>query len=299
MVVINGIISTPYKVMRGVWQRDPLSCLIFNLAIESLASMLRSSNLQGFQVEGDTEQLITTLFADDTTVYLSENDSFDKLQGILKKWCWASGAKFNVKKTVVLPTGTAEYRRAVSKTRKLNQGGTPIPEEIQITNDGTPVQVLGAYVGNNIDQIAVWTPTLEKITARLQQWNRSHPTQDGKHLIIGMAVSRLTQYLTQVQGMSTEVEARKIAAFLWDDASSMVSASIMSGQVETRGKKILDIKSRNEAIELMKLQSYLCLNKNHPRWAKIADILMKGNIPMSQNVQDGAAAQTLSFKHGQ
>jgi len=294
VVVINGVISTPYKVTRGVRQGDPLSCLIFNLAIESLASMLRSSDLQGFQIEGDTERLLTTLFADDTTVYLSENDSFDELQGILKKWCRTSGAKFNVKKTVVLPTGTPEYRRAVSETRKLSQGGTPIPEEIQIANDGTPVRVLGAYVGNNIDQIAVWTPTLEKITARLQQWNKSHPTQDGKRLIIGMVVGGLTQYLTRVQGMSTEVEtiiSRKIAAFLWDDASSMVSASVMSGQIETGGKKILDIKSRNEAIELMKLQSYLRLNKNRPRWAKIADVLMKGNIPMSQNVQDGAAAQ--------
>ena len=86
------------------------------------------------------ERLITTLFADDTTVYLSENDSFDELQGILKRWCWASGAKFNVKKTVVLPTGMPEYWQEVSETRKLNQGNAlAIPGEIQIANNGTPV----------------------------------------------------------------------------------------------------------------------------------------------------------------
>jgi hypothetical protein len=86
-IIINGVISKPYKVTRGVRQGDPLSCLIFNLAIESLASMLRDSSLKGLQIMGDTERLITTLFADDTTVFLSEDDDFEDLQTILNKWC--------------------------------------------------------------------------------------------------------------------------------------------------------------------------------------------------------------------
>ena len=294
VVIINGVISDPYKVTRGVRQGDPLSCLIFNLAIESLASMLRSSDLQGLRIEGDVERLITTLFADDTTVYLSENDNFGKLQEILQKWCRASGANFNVKKTVILPAGTPEYRNTVCETRKLNQEHTPIPGEIKIAKDGTPVRVLGAYVGNNVDQTAVWTPTLEKISARLQQWAKSHPTQDGKRLIIGMVIGGLTQYLTRVQGMSTEVEttiSRKISKFLWDETSPMVNASIMSSPIESGGKKILNIKARNEAIELMKLKSYLQLNKSRPRWAKVADALIMNNIPKAQNVRDTEAKQ--------
>ncbi|KAF9552529.1 hypothetical protein CPC08DRAFT_620877, partial [Agrocybe pediades] len=87
-----------------------LSCLIFNLAIESLACMLRDSNLTGFHLQRDIERLIVTLFADDTTVYLSEHDSFDELQRILTRWCQASGAKSNVAKTVIIPAGTEEYR---------------------------------------------------------------------------------------------------------------------------------------------------------------------------------------------
>ena len=48
VVIINGIRSSPFKVTRGVRQGDPLSCLLFNLAIEPLAEALRKSNLQGF-----------------------------------------------------------------------------------------------------------------------------------------------------------------------------------------------------------------------------------------------------------
>ena len=43
-VAINGIISQPYRVIRGVWQGDPLSCARFNLAIEPLACCVRSDN---------------------------------------------------------------------------------------------------------------------------------------------------------------------------------------------------------------------------------------------------------------
>ncbi|GBE79119.1 hypothetical protein SCP_0203160 [Sparassis crispa] len=43
VVIINGECSSPFKVTRGVRQGDPLSCLIFNLAIEPLACLLRNS----------------------------------------------------------------------------------------------------------------------------------------------------------------------------------------------------------------------------------------------------------------
>ena len=111
VVVINGVISAPFRVARGVRQGDPLSCLLFNLAIELLGNMLRKSNtLQGFQIPGKEEHLKVTLFTDDTTVYLKQNNEMEKLFEILDEWCIVSGAKFNTKKTVILPIGTPTYR---------------------------------------------------------------------------------------------------------------------------------------------------------------------------------------------
>ena len=104
-----------------------------------------------------------------------------------------------------------------------------------------------------------------------------------------MVVGGLTQYLTRVQGMTEEVTTLikwKITKFLWDDVSPMVSAQVMSSKITDGGKKILDVQARNEAIELMKLKSYLSLDEHRPRWAKVADILISQNIPTSQNVQD-------------
>ena len=65
----------------------------------------------------------------------------------------------------------------------------------------------------------------------------------------------------------------------------------MSSPIEIGGKKILDIKARNEAIKLMELKSYLQLDEGRPRWAKVADVLMAENIPKDQNVRDEVAMQ--------
>ncbi|KAF9555219.1 hypothetical protein CPC08DRAFT_744281 [Agrocybe pediades] len=229
--------------------------------------MLRKSDLAGFTIKGEVEHLITTLFADDTTVWLAENDNFQDLQDILIKWCRTSGAKFNVAKTVVIPVGSELYRRNLLHSRKMSDQGTPLPPEIYIASDGTPVRVLGAYVGNKLDQVAVWTPTIDKITQRLERWSLNHPTQEGRCLVVGMFVGGLTQYLTRVQGMSTEIEEiirRKITTFMWDGGTPMVNANLMSRDHPEGGRRVLNIKARNEAINLMKLQRYLTTT-NRPK----------------------------------
>jgi hypothetical protein len=67
VVIINGEISSPFIVMCGVRQGDPLSCLLFNLAIEPLACLIQNSELKGVKIPGKEDNLIISLFADDTT----------------------------------------------------------------------------------------------------------------------------------------------------------------------------------------------------------------------------------------
>lgn len=47
---------------------------------------------------------------------------------------------------------------------------------------------------------------MEKIVTDLKRWDRSHPTINGRCLIIGMVVGGRTQFRTCVQGMPPEVE---------------------------------------------------------------------------------------------
>src|ERR1700742_4196250 len=60
-VMINGELSSPFTVTRGVRQGDPLSCLLFNLAIEPLACMLRNSELKGIGIPGTSRRILVSL----------------------------------------------------------------------------------------------------------------------------------------------------------------------------------------------------------------------------------------------
>ena len=44
-VIVNGVISSPFHVTRGVRQGDPMSCILFDLGIEPLAANICSSNI--------------------------------------------------------------------------------------------------------------------------------------------------------------------------------------------------------------------------------------------------------------
>ncbi|KAE9387111.1 hypothetical protein BT96DRAFT_838153, partial [Gymnopus androsaceus JB14] len=47
-------------------------------------------------------KLIANLFADDTTVFLAEDNELEDLENILNRWCTASTAVFNIAKMQIL-----------------------------------------------------------------------------------------------------------------------------------------------------------------------------------------------------
>ncbi len=207
-VMINGVLSEPYKVYRGVRQGDPMSCLLFDLAIEPLSAMIRQSNLQGFQVPGTMDVLKATLFADDTTVYLAADDDFAVLQDILDTWCSAAKAKFNISKTEIIPLGTSEHRKDMVETYRRTGGWRNYPQNVHIASDGEPVRVLGAFIGNVVAQGDVWSPTLAKLEGVLERWRRGITTLEGRRHVVQMFVGGMTQFLTDVQTMPAQVQRR-------------------------------------------------------------------------------------------
>ena len=66
---INGNISSPYVIERGLRQGCPLSCLLFLLCIEPLASQIRADErVTGLTFNG--EMIKISSYADDTTLIL-------------------------------------------------------------------------------------------------------------------------------------------------------------------------------------------------------------------------------------
>jgi hypothetical protein len=98
-------------------------------------------------VPGKYEELVVSLFADDTTIYLSSSNTLETLWGILRLWCAASTTRFNEHKTVLLPFGRPVYQ---VQERRLNHKMRigAIEETIRIIPDGQTCRMLGAWIEN-------------------------------------------------------------------------------------------------------------------------------------------------------
>ena len=133
-VAINGVFSGTFRVRHSVRQEDPLSCPLFDLAIEPLACCIRANpNIKGIMIPGINNVIKITLFTDNTNLFLNKENWLDYIQGILDKWCKGSGARFNIEKTKIIPMGKKTHRSTIVETRRINpQDVNPLPPKVWI-----------------------------------------------------------------------------------------------------------------------------------------------------------------------
>ncbi len=288
-VMINGTLSRAYRIYRGVRQGDPLSCLLFDLAIEPLSAMIRASAVRGFNIPQYHEALKAVLFADDTTVYLSSNDDFDVLQRVLDTWCSAAKARFNMSKTEIIPLGNPAYRDKMAQTYRTTGAWMNYPRGVHIAQEGEAVRILGAFFGNGVDQVDIWTLVLTKLVAMkkplmhaIERWKTGHATLQGKKHVVQMIVGGMTQFLTTVQRMPEIIVTRLnkiIRGYLWNDRhNTPVGMAHLYLPVDQGGLDMLDLETRSEAIDIMWLKTYLDFSSERPIWAFLADDLLANYV---------------------
>ncbi|KZV77682.1 hypothetical protein PENSPDRAFT_672944 [Peniophora sp. CONT] len=169
--------------------------------------MLRLSPLKGILVHGSARRLIASLFADDTTVFLAKSDRLEDLFAILDTWCNASGAKFNISKTCIIPIGSAAHRETVVTTRHLNADHPPVPQNIPLLRDQDTTRILGAFAGNCAPPDLPWGPILSKARAFFAKYANhiAYPDLQSRSHLVVLYIGQTTQYLTKAQGMPSSI----------------------------------------------------------------------------------------------
>ncbi|KAF8224138.1 hypothetical protein L208DRAFT_1313025, partial [Tricholoma matsutake] len=168
--------------------------------------------------------LIATLFTNDTTTFLTEEDSLTDLVQILDQWCLATGAQFNTSKTQILPMGSKAFREKFIQERHAKNTHEKIPERVHITKDRESIWILGAWLGNDAPATTPWSPITEKIDSALKRWDKANPSMLGQELLVQIIVGGFTQYLAQVQQMPKSIKKqlqKTIGTFIWGDKKSL------------------------------------------------------------------------------
>ena len=99
VIQLNGHLSRPYEIKRGLRQGCPLSCYLFLLALEPLLNQIRNDQkIAGVQIGENSIKV--SAYADDTTIILDgSQQSLVKVLNLFETFSLRSGLKLNMTKT--------------------------------------------------------------------------------------------------------------------------------------------------------------------------------------------------------
>ena len=99
-LLMNGHLSLPIAILRGVRQGCPLSALLYILVAETLAEGIRQDvNIIGIDTPRTTERTKISQYADDANLFLRGINSVRNAFNVIKRFEGASGSKLNKNKT--------------------------------------------------------------------------------------------------------------------------------------------------------------------------------------------------------
>lgn len=111
----------------------------------------------------------------------------------------------------------------------------------------------------------------------------------GHKLVAQAIIGGYTQFLTMAQGMPPEIKAAltKITHnFIWEGSTkSKIALGNLQHLVKKGGLNLLDIKARDDTIEIMWLKTYLNLSLTHPTWMKVTNLIINALMPQETRTQ--------------
>lgn len=172
-IIFNKHLTEDIPILGGVHQGDPLSPIIFVLAIEVLYNMLRE-NIQGVKI-GTKSKLIMG-YVDDTTLCLKNSQEMSKTLKIFQTFEKSSGLTLNLKKCQILHSFGEKF-------------GTQI-EGVSILKNGETIKSLG-YLFNNQNNIDNLQEKIPKFHQTLKRWKSRNLSLKGK--VTALKMSGLSQ----------------------------------------------------------------------------------------------------------
>jgi hypothetical protein len=237
-VTNNGHASPFFKPTRGIRQGCPVSANLFVSIVEILAHAIRQNpNIIGLLL--GTKEYKISQFADDTCLYLSDENSLQSALTVIENFTVCSGLKLNRDKS--------EAIWIAASSNFLHK-----PCRIKWTKSATS---LGVKIGNDLpncidenyrDKISI----IENLT---KQWCLRKLTLKGKVVIVNTLLLSQLLYLGSCVSTPQWVIARYkeiITNFIWNNKPPKVKYTTMIGKIEDGGLNLQDLESKIRATKI-------------------------------------------------
>ena len=245
-VKVNGNMSSSFLIERGVRQGCPLSMILYIILAEVMIQNIRQNrNIQGIKVS-ETEIKISA-FADDTTLYIGENDSLIHLQSQLQDFELFAGVKYNREKCVGMWLG-------------INIDNTEKPLGFKWNSE--KIRILGYIYGQNPkdNQDQNWQKIKTKIQKDISKWNNLRLSLIGRKLIINQVMLSKICYLAYVETPPKPIiqDIKKdIYNFLWNFKKVRVNMATTTMPIDIGGLAVIDIETQCKAIKCAVIAKFL------------------------------------------
>ena len=160
LIKVGGSLTSPFSFEKGIRQGCPLSGLRYPIAIEPLLHTLRIKlNDIGLKSPcGSGNSIVVSAYADDITIFLTNDSGFDIVRDVYSLYSQASAARLNYAKSQGLWVGPW-----ISRSDQ--------PLDFKWNNEG--LVFLGIHLGNSNHFIQKnWQTCRQKLDKCLSRWKR-------------------------------------------------------------------------------------------------------------------------------
>lgn len=221
-ILLNGIPGPRIPHARGLRQEDPLSPMLFILAIDPLHHILRcaveAGVLQPFRHAQVTVRVF--LYADDAGIFTRcFPEDLQAIHTLLRFFGDASGLRINLDKSALFPIACSEDQTAAAL------------QAFPARRVSFPCSYLGLPLSPTRLKAVAFQPLIDKIGTRLAGWKGRHFTRAGRVVLAkSVLAAMVTYHLTALAipiGILKQIN-KLIRRFIWQrmDASGLEASSI-------------------------------------------------------------------------
>ena len=238
-VTNNGYSSEFFETERGIRQGCPVSAILFVIVAEILSINIRQNeSIKGVNISN--YEITVAQMADDTTLFLKDNESINNVLKTLHHFGKCAGLKLNKEKTKVIKLGVSQKDQ--NKTFGLNwtQG---------------PIKVTGIYVGKDLKENETMTLNEKymKMKSILSMWRTRNLTIKGKITLLRSQIIPLVLYVASIYPLSDSF-VKKIDTlmfdFVWPNKKHHVKKNVLIKEIEEGGLKMPDLNSIVKSVKL-------------------------------------------------
>ena len=269
-IKVNGWLTKFINMERGLRQGCALSMPLYILTAEILAIQIRNNtNIHGITINKHEVKL--SQYANDTTLFLRDDQSVFESFQTLTLFKHALGAKINLEKCQGLWSGSLKIR----STNLLN---------FQWYNDYLPDKILGIYFGNTDSTKINIEKRIKKIKDTISTWKSRDLSFKGKTLNInGLLTSTLwyTATSTPIPAWAVSDIGQAIYNFFWDNKAPLTTRDILALPTTKGGFNIHRIQAKIEALRLNTIRRLLEPTPAH--WKNFTEhFLQTSNMPLGK-----------------